>query len=984
MDIYKDIILRTKELFVVLILFLFSLTYTKAQCPVEPGFTYIQNCNNFDFYDTSNVLIGNIDSVYWYFGEGDTLKLFSPPFDASHSYSNEGEYYVTLYLFHDKPCVDSITDTISYFYPVAGFWSDTVCFADSTQFYNTSSYVIYEIETVFWEFGDGNNSNEYNPKHLYNLAGVDTAKLIVYNSIGCADSVEHEVRVDSLPIADFIAPDSACTAQEVCFTDISSANGGIIESWVWQFGDGNFSFDENPCHAYLQQDEYTILHGVINSNGCISNIKYDTITIIDTLAPEFTASQACFGDSTHFTNLTDTVGAEVLFWEWNFDDPASGPNNISDLMHPAHLFTHEGPFDVRLIVANILGCTDTVINTIAVDSLPEAAFDFPDTVSVNTEVVFEDLSVSNGSLIIFRYWDFGDGTPVVTNPNPVVHTYTELGNYNICFVVQAINGCMDTICDSITVIGLPLADFTYISGESLVTSFTDNSIPGTYITDWFWNFGDLTTVADTSHLQNPVYSDYPSEGFYDVYLKISDSYGGTRDTTKVIYAGKAVVAEYDFNTICYDNPAIFTESSFSPIPVPIETWYWNFGDGTDTTYYVYANTIIHYYESAGTYETQLIVYANFNGNEISDTLVREVGVNYFPIAFFEDSLGVCLGSVSEFFDDSETIGSTDIITDWLWFFGDGDSSDDRNPEHLYDTTGVYNVQLIVTTNHGCSDTVSKDHHVNYAPEIGFDVINNCINSPTYFVPRYDSTQIDIFSWYWDFDDPHNDTISTDPNPSHVYTSIRSYSPSLTVSTYGCYGKIDTSFLVYPIPYSNYTITPDLGGVQGRTSFSNQSIFATHYYWDFGNGNSSTVENPIEVYEKDSLYIVTLISYNEYNCSDTSRYEHLVFFKGLYFPTAFSPNNPNTEISRFIPKGINIAEYHVQVFDLKGSLLWESKELDEYGSPVENWDGYYNGILMPQGMYIWRATAMFRDGSLWKGSVLQSDNPQTQGTVTLVR
>lgn len=128
----------------------------------------------------------------------------------------------------------------------------------------------------------------------------------------------------------------------------------------------------------------------------------------------------------------------------------------------------------------------------------------------------------------------------------------------------------------------------------------------------------------------------------------------------------------------------------------------------------------------------------------------------------------------------------------------------------------------------------------------------------------------------------------------------------------------------------------------------------------------------------------MISLNEDLCADTSRYELLVFFRGLYFPTAFSPNNPNDGISKFSPKGVNLREYLVQVFDMGGNLLWESELLDEDGSPVESWDGYYNGLLMPQGMYIWKAQGTFKDGSIWKGSELQSENPQPFGTVTLVR
>ena len=180
------------------------------------------------------------------------------------------------------------------------------------------------------------------------------------------------------------------------------------------------------------------------------------------------------------------------------------------------------------------------------------------------------------------------------------------------------------------------------------------------------------------------------------------------------------------------------------------------------------------------------------------------------------------------------------------------------------------------------------------------------------------------------------------------------------------------------------MTPDYSGSQGKVMFENGSIYADHFLWDFGNGQTSTVESPIEVYEDDSTYLITLISYNEYGCSDTSWMEYNLFFKGLYFPTAFSPNNPNLEVSHFTPAGVNLAKYHVQVFDMRGNQVWESEAIDDAGRPTESWDGYFDGRLMPQGLYLWQATATFTDGTIWQGTVLQNEEPQLQGTVTLIR
>jgi hypothetical protein len=278
--------------------------------------------------------------------------------------------------------------------------------------------------------------------------------------------------------------------------------------------------------------------------------------------------------------------------------------------------------------------------------------------------------------------------------------------------------------------------------------------------------------------------------------------------------------------------------------------------------------------------------------------------------------------------------------------------------------------------------------VSYAPIVTFQVENNCLNSPAYFIPVYDSTFTKITSWKWNFGDPVSDTAnpntSTDPDPSHIYSVISSYQVTMTAASYGCPKTVKKSFLVYPIPYSEFDLSENYNGVQGKTTFTNESIYSKTYLWDFGNGNTSTIENPIEVYEEDSLYTVTLISYNEYGCSDTSRHEVNVLFKGLYCPTAFSPNNPNEEIRYFEPKGVNLIDFHIYVYDTKGNKVWESDKLDELGSPAEYWDGYYNGVLQPQGTYVWKAYGVFRDGTGWVGSTLQSKEPISSGTVTLIR
>jgi gliding motility-associated-like protein len=83
-------------------------------------------------------------------------------------------------------------------------------------------------------------------------------------------------------------------------------------------------------------------------------------------------------------------------------------------------------------------------------------------------------------------------------------------------------------------------------------------------------------------------------------------------------------------------------------------------------------------------------------------------------------------------------------------------------------------------------------------------------------------------------------------------------------------------------------------------------------------------------------------------------------------------------------GKNLKQYNIQVYDSWGHLVWESNDLDNEGRPLEGWDGMYNGALMPQGTYMWKASATFIDDTIWQGSDIGKGEYKTMGTVSLIR
>ena len=202
--------------------------------------------------------------------------------------------------------------------------------------------------------------------------------------------------------------------------------------------------------------------------------------------------------------------------------------------------------------------------------------------------------------------------------------------------------------------------------------------------------------------------------------------------------------------------------------------------------------------------------------------------------------------------------------------------------------------------------------------------------------------------------------------------------------FGCIDTIDSTVTVNITPVSAFTLENGYNGKQGQVKLNNLSSGADNYTWEFGDGKSSTDVNPVTAYTEDGTYIIKLISFNNFECSDTTLYQYKLLFKGLFVPNAFSPTNNNLGVRLFIPVGMNLKQYHVTVFDSWGHLMWESYKIDDKGRPVEGWDGTFEGNLMPQGNYIWKISALFVDDTSWSGSDTGQGNYNTMGSVTLIR
>lgn len=325
------------------------------------------------------------------------------------------------------------------------------------------------------------------------------------------------------PVASFTAtPTSGPCPLTVTFSDTST---GSPASWLWDFGDGNISTEQNPVHVYTSPGTFYVDLTVSNCGGSDTTTKSDFITGTgSTPVADFTGAPN-LGYAPLTIQFTDTSENDPTSWSWDFGD---GGN--SALQNPSYEYTSPGTYTVSLTVSNSAG-SDTRVSTdyiTVIDSAypPDSNFTgAPKLGYAPLTVYFND--TSSGSLSSWS-WSFGDGgTSVLQNPS---HEYTSPGTYTVSLTVS--NGTRndtETKTDYIEVKNLtsvPIAEFAgtpTFGSAPLTVQFTDTSIGSP--TSWSWSFGD----GGTSELENPSH-EYTYHGTYTVNITVINGAGSDTET----------------------------------------------------------------------------------------------------------------------------------------------------------------------------------------------------------------------------------------------------------------------------------------------------------------------------------------------------------------------------------------------------------------------------------------------------------------------
>ena len=840
--------------------------------------------------------------------------------------------------------------------PQISFTHDSVACTNSNVVFNNNSN---GANSFSWDFGNGSFSTANSPTSTYPNIGFQTIKLIGQSPNGCLDSAMSVIQIVGAPIANYsMMPDTGCAPLNVQF---NNSTVGYNMSHYWNFGNGTNSNLQNPPQIIFNQSFFvdtTYFIALTSTNMCGSSTFTDSVVVNPKPTANFGLSSnfGCSPLAISYANVTTGLATSYLW------DLGNGITSTAS-QPPTQVYTAgavDSTYTISLIAYNYCGA-DTMTKQITVRPQSVTAFFTPSVYfgCAPLTVNFNNFSTLNSNIS----WDFDDGN-FSTAYSPT-NTYLLAGTYHVKLYVS--DTCSaDTADVIINVSSFPVLNFTATPDTVCVGEAVNFTNLSSNLANVIWRFGD----GNTSTVNNPTYN-YTSQGLFEVTLiGTAQSTACVDSITKFVYVKNTPIAIFTPSSTdgCYPFDVTLLNSSLN------STYYfWDYGDGNTSV----INQPNHTYTSPGTFNISLI--AQFP-NGCSDTTTSSVIAHPKPTSIFTiTSSYSCDVPVN-----IQTSNSSTGASGYKWDFGNGSSSVLNNPSISYNAVGNYEISLASSNQFGCSDTATLQYDVYDKPVANFAISKREGCEPLTVEISNKSKYTTNYTWYMG-----DGSIYNNNNPSHTYNTEGTYTVTLIATGIG--GCTDTLFSndtinVHPVPKVDFTYkntnkpTPNSGTIQ----FTNQTIQGNIYTWDFGDGSTSNEENPKYRYAMHGTYTVDLTAYNNFGCTASKSEEIEVDnIKGLFIPNALSPNNPAEDVRLFKAVGKGLKEYYIAIYDSWGNLIWESNKLID-GQPAEAWNGEYKGKPMPQDVYVWKASGIFIDNSIWQGMDNGDGEFQKYGSITLIR
>jgi len=753
----------------------------------------------------------NLSFIEWDLGDG--YKTNEKQF--KYCYTDSGKYEVGITAILNNDCHLFRTEKIGVQpSPLANFRLEqqTLCKPPFlVKFTNTSKMA----NKVLWDFGDGESSDsDTTVIHSFNSTGVFSVQLIAYGQ-GEPDTLTKILRLfppEGTPV--IVDRNEGCIPLSVQFN-----TDGPHKNMQWDFGDGGVSQLQAPKHTFHKEGKYKVKLTYINEQDCLVSstveIKGGDKPIVNF---EISQTDSCNRSPIELINHSSNYQIE----EWHLGDGIEYFSAEEPGSYTFHFYS-PGPKPVELELNN-LGCTASLRKENAIYIKPPVAFFYLD------DPLCEVPALCNITNYAQQYdeisWNFGDGHQ--QNSTPQHHIYENTGHYNAYqTVVNHTTGCKDYDVQTVHV-SVTEPDFEVIGTNNgclpFSVSFKDKSTTTGKIYRWYWDFGDGTT--ETTETGNVTHV-YTTPGEFDVKLTVGEFYG-CRET---IVKENAVIVNYVQAEIGYVKDTVCKGETFELKDIShsnsnIVDRRWLFAPGQTET----SEVVQHAYHFPGDQQARLFV-TDQNGCTNSDTLTITV-----PVAEALFVLGDYACTANELPLQNISLGED---LNYVWSFGDGGTSADKDPVHIYSKDGTYDVSLKVTTTQGCTGTTTQSVNA-VTPVVDFDAYKTELGCARNALPAvfYDHSSEDIYGWHWDFGDGEG-AFSQTKDPQYLYTQPGYYDVKLTVmSKGGCTRElIKEDFIYLTGPVGSITTDVSAGCVPLTVSYATDTDNSNQISWDVGDGTN---------------------------------------------------------------------------------------------------------------------------------------------------
>lgn len=600
------------------------------------------------FLDTANTGSGTKN---WYVNN----QLIGTGTAPCYTISAPGAYNFKL-IIQGAQCTDSLKITVNATDVSADFTSDPVdiCAGGLINFYPVINGLAY-----YWDFGDpANNGNQSPPYHIYNTPGDYPVKMYASGS-GCIDtSGVTMIHVGGINTTTFATIQQGCTPLNVQFNNAivsSFPTGTTVNTWSWDFGDGNSANTPNPLHTYTQSGSFQVVLYVTDANGCTTSDSLQTLIDVSQPIAAFSANYPinCTGNPITFTSSSQGFGTITYIWHFG-----TGTPQISNQSTINHQYTSNGTYTPTLIIEDILGCKDTLVlsNYINISPLDVSftitgtTIDCPPLPSTFTATVNSAHNVPNNNFV--WYYSGFAGYEGIGIGNPKQHNYLVPGNYSPVLVATSDAGCQDTVTqtNAIDVQG-PTAAITFNPHQACPGENISLTAVGTAgVISYTWILPGSTPTNPTGANVNVSFPASMGGTYIQPYVLITDgNCPVTMPAYDSVYIFKPPVSNFvaDDTVACLPSTIGFTATSTQG-DAAITTYQWNFGEtaGINAT----GATSTHAYNTAIGFYTPYLISTDANG--CSDSLAK---FEYIKIIENNQPLPVAMQAVSVTGDNQITV-----------------------------------------------------------------------------------------------------------------------------------------------------------------------------------------------------------------------------------------------------------------------------------------------------------------------------------------